>query len=371
MMQARIDARYRTLIRRVVTIIMGTALLFACGCNNTPKVKAAAPNVEVPAGAVLLRGAGATFPSLLYKSWFEAYQKAHPDTVIAYDAVGSGEGVRRFVGARIEPEEQVDFGASDAAMTDEQMAQVPAGARLVPMTAGAVALAYNLPSLEGDLRLSRAALAGIFEGEIKIWDDPRIAKTNPGAHLPKLTIVTVVRQESSGTTYAFSKHLDAISESWRAHFGPATVINWPGNAMRAKGNEGVASTIDKAEGSIGYVGYEFANKLGLKTALLENKSGKFIAPSLQSASAALASVQMPGNLRLFVPDPEGEDSYPIVTMSWILLYDNYPDPKKAAMVKDLFAWCLGEGQNEAKNLGYVPLPASVSNKSLASLQQVH
>jgi len=320
---------------------------------------------------VLLKGAGATFPSLLYKNWFASYQKAHPQTVISYDAVGSGEGVRRFVGGHIEAEEQVDFGASDAAMTDEQIAQVPAGARLVPMTAGAVAIAYNLPNFEGNLRLSRSTLAAIFEGEIKSWDDPQIAKANPGIHLPRLTIVTVVRQESSGTTYAFSKHLDAISESWRAHFGPATVINWPGNAIRAKGNEGVASAIQKAEGSIGYVGYEFAQELGLKTALLENRSGKFVAASQESASAALASVQMPGNLRVFVPDPEGEDSYPIVTMSWILLYDSYPDPKKAGIVKDLFAWCLGEGQNEAKNLGYVPLPASVSNKSLQSLQQVH
>jgi len=334
-------------------------------------VKAASPNVEVPRGGLLLKGAGATFPSLLYKSWFASYQRAHPQTVIAYDAAGSGEGVRRFVGGHIDPEEQVDFGASDAAMTDEQMAQVPVGARLVPMTAGAVTIAFNLPKFEGDLRLSRSALAAIFEGEIKNWNDPQIAKNNPGVHLPKLTIVTVVRQESSGTTYAFSKHLDAISESWRAHFGPATVINWPGNAIRAKGNEGVAGAIEKAEGSIGYVGYEFAQKLGLKTALLENKSGKFIAPSLESASAALTTVQMPGNLRVFVPDPEGEDSYPIVTLSWILLYDSYSDPKKAGIVKDLFAWCLGEGQNAAKDLGYVPLPASVSNKSLLSLQQVH
>ena len=350
--------------------ILVVAVLLASGCNSAPKVKASS-NIDIPPGAVLLKGAGATFPSLLYKNWFASYQKSHPQTIISYEAVGSGEGVRRFVGGHIEAEEQVDFGASDAAMSDEQMAQVPAGARLIPMTAGAVAIAYNLPKFEGDLRLSRGALAGIFEGQIKNWDDPQITKTNPGVHLPKLTIVTVVRQESSGTTYAFSKHLDAISESWRAHYGPATLINWPGNAIRAKGNEGVAGTIEKAEGSIGYVGYEFAQELGLKTAVLENKKGRFIAPSPASASAALASIQMPGNLRVFVPDPDGESSYPIVTMSWILLYDGYPDPKKAKMVKDLFAWCLSEGQDEAKNLGYVPLPTTVSSRSLESLQRVH
>ncbi|HTT24485.1 MAG TPA: phosphate ABC transporter substrate-binding protein PstS [Candidatus Sulfotelmatobacter sp.] len=370
MTQAPIHAGYRLLMSTIVGLVLGAAALVACGCNTSPKVQASS-NVEVPPAAVLLKGAGATFPSLLYKTWFASYQKTHPQMVIAYDAVGSGEGVRRFVGARIDPGEAVDFGASDAAISDEQIAQVPRGARLVPMTAGAVAIAYNLPNFEGDLKLSRSALAGIFQGDIKKWDDPVIAKANPGAHLPKLTIVTVVRQESSGTTYAFSKHLDAISESWRAHFGPATVINWPGNAIRAKGNEGVASTIEIAEGSIGYVGYEFAHELGLRTALLENKSGRFTAPSPESASAALASLQMPGNLRVFVPDPDGESSYPIVTMSWILLYDSYPDPKKAGLVKDLFAWCLAEGQNTASNLGYVPLPTSVSNKSLENLQGVH
>jgi len=358
------------LLRPVASLVLVAIALLACGCNTAPRVKASS-DITVPAGGVLLKGAGATFPSLLYKSWFASYQKAHPQTVIAYEAVGSGEGVRRFVGATADPDEKVDFGASDAAMTDEQIAQVQAGARLVPMTAGAVAIAYNLPKLDGDLRLSRNVLAGIFEGEIKNWDDPQIAKDNPGVHLPKLTIATVVRQESSGTTYAFSKHLDAISPAWRARFGPATVINWPGNAIRAKGNEGVASAIQKAEGSIGYVGYEFAHELGLRKALVENKSGRFVAPSAETASAALASVQMPGNLRVFLPDPEGDGSYPIVTMSWILLYDSYPDARKAGIVKDLFAWCLGEGQNEAKNLGYVPLPATVSNKSLENLQQVH
>ncbi len=369
MTQAKTDPRSPRLIDSAAALMVVAAALLAGGCNALPNVKASS-KVEVPPGAVLLRGAGATFPSPLYKTWFAAYQRAHPQTVIAYDAVGSGEGVRRFVGAHVAPDEEVDFGASDAAMTDEQMAKVSRGARLVPMTAGAVAVAYNLPNFEGDLKLSRSALAGIFQGDVKSWDDPVIAQANPGVHLPKLTIVTVVRQDSSGTTYAFTKHLDAISESWRAHYGPATVINWPGNAIRAKGNEGVAGAIEKAEGSIGYVGYEFAHQLGLKTALLENKAGKFVAPSPESASAALASVQMPENLRAFVPDPDGEASYPIVTMSWILVYNGYPDAKKAALLKDLFGWCLVQGQNEATNLGYVPLPTIVSNRSLESLQRV-
>jgi phosphate transport system substrate-binding protein len=140
--------------------------------------------------------------------------------------------------------------------------------------------------------------------------------------------------------------------------------------MRAKGNEGVAGAIQHAEGSIGYVGYEFARQLELKMAELENKSGKFIAPSPESASAALASIEMPQNLRIFVPDPNGENSYPIVTLSWILVYNNYSDPQKAATLKDLFSWCLSNGQTEAQALGYAPLPANVASKSLESLQGV-
>ena len=238
------------------------------------------------------------------------------------------------------------------------------------MTASSVVMSYNLPNFNGELKLSRAALAGIFLGEVKSWDDPRIARTNPGVRLPKLTITTVVRQDSSGTTFAFTKHLDSISDPWRTQYGPVTLANWPGNAIRAKGNEGVAGAIGHAEGSIGYVGYEFARQLGLKMALLENHAGKFVAPTAASAAAALASVELPQNLRAFVPDPAGEDSYPIVTMTWILVYKSYPDANKAAALKGLFSWALADGQQEALTLGYVPLPANVASQSLGALQSV-
>ena len=160
--------------------------------------------------------------------------------MITYDSVGSGEGIRRFIGRDVKNEDQVDFGASDAAMQDNQIAQVPDGVVMLPVTAGGVVLAYNVPGVPQGLRLSRRAYAGIFLGEIKNWNDPLIAAANPGVKLPKLTIVTVVRQDASGTTFAFTKHLDAISEKWRSQYGPSTLVDWPGNAMRAKGNEGVA-----------------------------------------------------------------------------------------------------------------------------------
>lgn len=359
----------KPILRRIALLLLFVACLTVGGCQLQEPTKAESSHKPRP-GVTLLRGAGATFPYVLYKKWFAVYQQTHPDTEIVYDKVGSGEGVRRFINMNVPPEEQVDFGASDAAMTDEQMASVSGGVLLLPMTAGSIAIAYNLPSFTGELRLSRAALAGIFKGDVTSWDDALIKKANSGAKLPKLTIATVVRQDSSGTTFAFTKHLDAISEDWRRQYGAATLISWRGNAIRAKGNEGVAAAIQNAQGSIGYVGFEFARQLGLKMALIENREGKFVGPSSQTASIALARVNLSENLRTFIPDPAGAESYPIVTMTWILVYKNYPDAKKSAALIDLFSWCLSEGQKFAPTIGYASLPANVASKSLATLQSL-
>jgi len=348
-------------MRRVGVSVLLAAFALLGGCSSGERTAEA----KAPAGGVLLKGAGATFPSLLYQRWFATYQASHPGAAIAYDAVGSGEGIRRFTA-----EETVDFGASDAAMSDEQMAHVPAGVQLLPVTAGSVVLAYNLPGFEGELRLSRKAYAGIFLGEIKSWNDRLITAANPKAKLPKLTIATVVRQDGSGTTYAFTKHLDAVSETWRNRYGAATLVNWPGNAMRARGNEGVAGLIQHSDGSIGYVSYEFARKLGLRIATLENKEGNYVRPSGQAATAALASERLPDNLRVFVPDPSGRDSYPIVTMTWILLRKDYADAQKARAIRDLFGWCLGDGQKYAPELNYIPLPPDVIAKALPALAAI-
>jgi phosphate transport system substrate-binding protein len=354
-----------------------SAILFAAGLSVWSGCQAQAvpargeprPRASAPAGSVLLQGAGATFPSVLYNAWFERYRAEHPGVVIDYDAVGSGEGIRRFIGRDVSDDELVDFGASDAAMRDDEIARVPSGALLVPMTAGSVTLAYNLPDVT-DLRLSREAYAGIFLGRITQWNDPRIARTNPGAKLPRLTIATVVRQDGSGTTFAFTKHLDTISEAWRAEFGAATLVNWPGNAMRATGNEGVAGRIKQSVGSIGYVGYEFARRLGLSVAQLENKARVFVSPTASSASAAFASAELPANLRLYVSDPEDRDAYPVVTLTWILLRRQY-DARKTDAIRDLLRWCLTAGQQDAAALGYAPLPPNVATRSLAALDDIH
>jgi phosphate transport system substrate-binding protein len=350
---------------------LAVVVLSGCKAQAVPtKEPASRTRPSVPPGGTLIQGAGATFPSALYETWFRMYQQAHPTSVIAYDAVGSGDGIRRFIGENVKDEERVDFGASDAAMRDDEMGRVPAGVVLIPVTAGSIAVAYNLPGLPSDLRLSRDALAAIFLGQIKNWNDPRISRTNPGVQLPNLTIATVVRQDGSGTTFAFTKHLDTTSDAWRSLYGAATSINWPGNSMRATGNEGVAGRIKHAVGSIGYVGHEFARKADLRVAQLENRAGRFVAPAETSSAAALADVVLPENLRVYVADPASPDAYPIVTLTWILLYRHYPDAQKRRELHDLFHWCLTDGQQYAAALGYTPLPPAIVSRSLAALNAV-
>jgi phosphate transport system substrate-binding protein len=353
----------RLLLALAAVALMGN--LVACSTHGPAK-----PKPPIPPGGVLLQGAGATFPAPLYKKWFATYQQTHPQTVITYDSVGSGEGIRRFMGRNVSDEDKVDFGASDAALQDNQIAQVAGGAVMVPVTAGGVVLAYNLPGVPPGLKLSRQAYTGIFLGEIKNWDDPLIAAANPGVNLPRLTIETVVRGDASGTTFAFTKHLDAISEKWRSQYGPSTFVNWPGNAMRAKGNEGVAGLLSHSVGGVGYVGYEFAHRYGLQIAALENKSGRFVQPNEESFLAALALAWTPENLRMYVPDPSAASAYPIATFTWILLHRNYEDARKAQALRDLFAWSLDDGQQYAANLGYVSLPGEVVQKAHAALQTV-
>lgn len=319
----------------------------------------------LPTGTLQLHGAGATFPAPLYKKWREEYQKRHAGVVLTYDEVGSGEGTKQFLA------EAVDFGASDAALSDEEMTKVTRGVQLVPVTAGSIVLAYNLDNLGGELKLKRDVYVDIFLGKIRKWDDPRIKADNPTLTLPPLDIALAVRQDSSGTTFAFTNHLSAISEDWRDR-GPGTsrLLDWPGNAMAARGNEGVAGRIKVSKGAIGYVEYGFAERTGLAVAWLENKAGKFIKPYGGSGLATLLSTDMPDNLRIFFPDPEGEDSYPIVTYTWLMLYQKYDDPQKTAALKQYVTWCLTVGQEFSESLGYVRLPPKVVAEAVDAIGHI-
>jgi phosphate transport system substrate-binding protein len=327
---------------------------------------AAGPVLGQAGGKVVLQGAGATFPAPLYKKWIGVFTAQNPDVTVDYKDVGSGEGVRRFLA------QSVDFGASDGALTDEQMARVAAGARLVPATAGMVVLAYNIRGLGGDLKLSRDVYADIFLRRIVKWNDPRIQAINPDLRLPNASIVIAARRDSSGTTFALANHLSAISADWRRGPGVGYMVDWSGRAMLARGNEGVAGLVKLSEGAIGYVEYGFAERLRLPMAHLQNKAGRYVAPTARSGQATLASnvKEMPENLRLYVPDPEGQESYPIVSLSWLLLYERYPDQQKSAALKRFVTWGLSLGQSYGAELGYIALPADVVSRSRAALERV-
>ncbi len=320
------------------------------------------------AGAVELKGAGATFPAPLYYAWIDALKEQAPDLEVRYDSVGSGEGVRRFVAAA------VDFGASDAIMTDEQIAAVEKGVVSVPATAGMVVIIYNVEGLQQGLRLSRDTLTGIFSGAITEWNDPKIKADNPGVDLPDRTISIVVRRDGSGTTSALTTHLSAISPAWKDE-GPGigTLVDWPGSAMTAYGNDGVAGRVKISYDSIGYVEYGYARRLGLPMAAIQNNAGSFVEPSGSSGAAALSAVadEMPADGRQLIPDPKGADAYPIVTYSWLLLYKDYADKAVQEGLHAFVAWGLDQGQTMAEDLGYVPLPAVVVEKSKALLATVN
>jgi phosphate transport system substrate-binding protein len=330
-------------------------------------VAPAAESQDTAKAKVVLKGAGATFPAPLYEKWIQAYRQVDPRVSISYDAVGSGEGQRRFQSG------SVDFGASDAALTDEQMARVQAGARLIPASAGIVVLAYNLPGLDGPLRLSRDVYVDIFARRIRTWNDPRIRAVNPGLTLPNRTIALIARQDGSGTTFALTNHLAAISEAWRDRGpGVGNLVDWRGAAMLARGNEGVAGRIRGSEDSIGYVEYHFAKRLGLPMAQLQNKAGRYVEPNARAGQIALTQSvsRMPANLRLFLPDPDGEDAYPIVSYTWLLLYDRYPDRDKTAALRKFVTWGLTDGQALSRDLGYIPLPPEVATLSLAAVERI-
>lgn len=346
-------------IAAVGAIFAGLTLLL-------PGVQAQTP-ASSEAG-IVLNGAGATFPAPLYRKWIAAYRNVNPAVVLDYKAVGSGEGVKRFLA------DSVDFAASDAALSDEQIAAAPQGAVLVPVTAGLIALVYNLPGLNGPLQLRRDTYAALLMGRIPRWNDARIQATNPGLNLPDREIVLVARLDSSGTTYALTNHLSAASTQWRDR-GPGTgkTVGWAAGTMLVRGNEGVAARVKMTAGSIGYVEFGFAKHLGLPVAHLENKEGRYVAPADGVGEATLAAnvARIPVNLRIFIPDPDGADAYPIVSFSWLLLKERYTDQVKAQALKRFVNWGLQEGQQMSSELGFIRLPSDVVTRSQAALSRVN
>jgi phosphate transport system substrate-binding protein len=317
-----------------------------------------------PADTITLNASGATFPAPIYSRWFADYSAAHPELRVNYQAVGSGAGIKSFTGGL------TDFGASDAAMTDAEITAVKdGGVVLLPMTAGSIVLSYNVPGLTAPIMLPREVYPEIFLGKITKWNDPKIVAANPGVTMPDLPITVAYRADGSGTTFNFTSHLAAISAAFKASPGAGKQVKFP-VGVGGKGNDGVAALIKQTPGTIGYVEYGYAQHSQLPMATLQNAAGKYIAPSADSGSAALAQVELPANLRAFVTDPTGDTSYPMVTFTWWLCHTTYTKPGVADSIKALANWCLTDGQKTAPELGYLPLPAAVITKVQAAVATI-
>ncbi len=314
---------------------------------------------QVAAMAETLSGAGATFPQPLYEKYAREIRKAYPDLKINYQGIGSGGGIKQTINGT------VDFGASDAAMTDEEMAKVKGGVILVPTAGGAVSVAYNLPGVK-NLKLSNAVLAGIFQGKINSWSDAQIAKDNPGVKLPSSAIKPVVRADGSGTSFIFTNHVSSISPEFKAAVGASKEPKWSSGFLKGKGNPGVAGLIKQTPGSIGYTEYDFALKNGLSSASVQNGSGKYVAPTRQAADLALSDVNFPANFRVF--DVNSSQGYPIVGLTWLLVPKKAKNPAKAKAIKDMVKWILTDGQAYNTNLNYTRIPASVASRAIAEVE---
>jgi phosphate transport system substrate-binding protein len=331
-------------------------------------------------GVVTLQGGGATFPAPLYKRWFLEYYHKHPKVRTNYLAIGSGAGVRQL------SEGLVDFGASDEALTRKKLVSVAAelsknlGGHKVellqmPMTAGSIAVCYNVPGV-ADLRLSRKALIDVVLKEAQFWDDEAIRKCNPGVELPHLNITFVRRAESSGTTFNFTNHLNAIDSRWqKKHGGPGVgkSVNWPAG-LGAKGNAGVAALISQTPGAIGYLESGYANLIDLPMAALQNKAGTYLQPTAEGARLALEEARFDDVLAATVPDPKGAEAYPIVTYTWMITRKKYDGPRDrpqlAEKLQDVLRYGLTAGQELSESLGYDPLPSAVVQKVLKVVDKI-
>jgi phosphate transport system substrate-binding protein len=316
-------------------------------------------------GQTTLNGAGATFPYPMYSKWFSEYHKLHPDVEINYQSIGSGGGIRQVLAGT------VDFGASDGPMTDEQLSQAKTKILHIPTVLGAVVPAYNIPGVTGEVKFTPDALAGIFLGKITTWNDPAIAKPNPGVNFPNQAIVVVHRSDGSGTTYIFTDYLSKVSSDWAGGPSKGTSVKWP-VGLGGKGNEGVAGMVRQMQGAIGYIELIYAVQNKIPYGVVENASKTFVKASLESVTAAAASApKMPADFRVSITNAPGKDAYPISSFTWLLIPGQSKDAAKGKIISDFLTWMLDDGQKMTADLTYAPLPDAVVEKVKAAAKQVH
>jgi len=312
-----------------------------------------------------LNGAGATFPYPMYSKWFSEYNKLHPDVQINYQSIGSGGGIRQVLAGTVE------FGASDGPMTDEQLSQAKVKILHIPTVLGADVPAYNVPGVSGEIKFTPEVLANIFLGKITAWNDPAIAKANPGINFPNQPIIVVHRSDGSGTTYIFTDYLSKVSKEWETTVGKGTSVKWP-IGLGGKGNEGVAGQIRQLQGSIGYVELIYAVQNNISYGSVRNAAGNFVRASLDGVTEAAASVKtMPADFRVSITNAPGKTAYPISSFTWLLIPVQAKDPKNGKILADFLNWMVNDGQKMTAQLAYAPLPDAVAEKVKATIKQVH
>ena len=344
------------MIRAISGFAVG-AILLLCAVGAT-----AVPRHALPATTVLLNAAGATFPYPIYSKWFDVYHQKFPNVQINYQSIGSGGGIRQVLAGT------VDFGASDGPMTDQMLAQAKTKILHFPTVLGADVPTYNIPGVTGELNFTQNALADIFLGKVTKWNDPQIAKANPGVNLPDKDIVVIHRSDGSGTTYIWVDFLSKASQEWATKVGKSTSVNWP-VGLGGKGNEGVSGLVQQTPYALGYVELIYAIQNHIPYGKVQNSSGKYIKADLAGVTAAAASVanNMPEDFRVSITNPSGATSYPISSFTWLLIPSRIADPAKREAIKGFLKWMLTDGQNYNEGLAYARLPKAVAAREMKAI----
>jgi phosphate transport system substrate-binding protein len=311
---------------------------------------------------MMINGAGATFPYPIYSKWFDEYTKVDSSVRFNYQSIGSGGGQKQIMA------QTVDFGASDGPMTDDNLGKAPGKILHIPTVAGAVVITYNL---EGNptLKFDGETIAGIFLGQIKKWNDAKIAATNPGVKLPDKDIVVVHRSDGSGTTFIFTDYLSKVSPEWKSKVGNNTSVSWPAG-IGGKGNEGVSGQVKQTPGALGYVELIYAIQNKMPYADIKNSAGDFVKPTLESVTAAFGTADIPDDFRFSMTNAPGKDAYPIAGATWLLVYQQQKDATKGKKVVEFLKWALTKGETMAKDLDYAPLPESVQQRVLKRIDEI-
>jgi phosphate transport system substrate-binding protein len=349
---------------RYIGLGLAAALLTACGGGNTQPVTA--NNSSSNASQTLkINGAGATFPNPIYSKWFSEYNKLHPDIQINYQSIGSGGGIQQI------SNQTVFFGATDGPMNDEQLKAAPGAILHFPTVLGAVVPVYNIPGVTNELKFTGPVIADIYLGKIKKWNDPAIAKLNPGVKLPATDITVVHRSDGSGTTYIFVDYLSKVSPEFKTKVGVNTSVNWPAG-VGGKGNEGVSGLVTQTPGSIGYVELIYALQSKITYGQVQNAAGDFVKASVDSVTKAAdaAAATLPADFRVSITNAQGAGVYPISSFTWILMYEDPKDKVAGKVMADFMKWALTDGQKYCADLGYAPLPANVVMLEQAALDKL-